>query len=242
MTDQSVVLGNLDMYIKHHLEQEGKTGSYTLSPYKNVDGVWGQTIELWNVVGLAQPSVADLAVYTEADVFAVKKAMGVVIGSSADSDKDYKHYRDILKIKYPASGWDGYTNEEKLIVAKAFITKDLTQLGSVLTDAEITYWGDYYNEKMRESRESRWKKAVALLYRHMGSTKAKSVLKTLTSDGLIQAYLDGVESKANDGEVGICDYFGNTETYLVTGFSTEGAPQTSLTNAEVRDAILGILC
>ena len=246
MSSQELVIGNLNQYIKHHLRQEGKTGTYTLSSKGPVQGVWGQTIETWNVPNLSQPSFSDLAVYSENDVFAINTIKNKLIQQIdftqvQDVKVDYKALRDKLKIMYPESDWDSYSLEEQQLLAKSLIIKDLRKLSTVLDESEIQQWSIRYNENMRSTRRKRYDRVVYLLYHHMGSVKAKNILVTIIRDSLHDLYQDGIESKTNDGYVGIRDYFLDLGPYKATGFSSQGAPQTNRTNKQIQQTILDIL-
>lgn len=234
MTRRDIVLGNLDQYFRYHIIQtlgsydESKDGTFTLSEPIPREGVWSNNVESWSVNGVTEPSIETLMTYIEDDVFKVTRAV-ISMKNENDFDpsfKDYKDIRDVLKSNYTESGWANYSDDIKLALSKCFLVSD-ANVDTILSSSEKERLSIRYHEKMRESRTRRWKVIVAYLYRAYGSTKGKTLLEYIHGKGLINGYLDGLDSLSN--------YFNNEGEYLLTGYDSLPllSPNDGYTKSEI---------
>lgn len=229
MSRKDIVIGNLETYIKHHLEtkleetyNEAKHGSFSVQQQTVYDGltpIYGYAISNWNVGSVSEPSYDDLMVYTQEDVF--KKRNLVEKFKNSSGFNDYITERQELKTKLPPANWDNYSLSEKIALAKSFLVDKNTRL-SVLTVEEEKLASDFYHLKSSEEREKRWKLMLATTYNNFIDGKNVVTLFKTYKD----SYIDGLD---------------DFSAYLNGAFLVSGKIPTAGTLSDFKNNILQIL-
>jgi len=254
--------------VKYNLEdkkaysyQPNLKGGTGIEPTAQADG-FGFWLELPEIPKeLLKVELSNYSITDETDLSNIKDwakyGPGLIGGFTGL--KDWKCLRSIIKELVLTktnndigTSWESLDTEEKLIACQ-YITNLVpsSNFASTVTDAnERAKIGFTFDSLSTDSRKLRLSAARAYLLKKIGSTNAKIFLDDCIREGnRIFAYIEGIESFAEDGRRGLKDMVAGSGDYddnaadAMKGLIYRGYPVTDGSNdtlTEVANTVIGI--
>ena len=152
-----------------------------------------------------------------------KELLGVTIGFK--DEKSVQREIDLLANAKCSNdvntNWSNLTASEQIAYCKWVTSKvSPTNFGATITDPLVRESMSYDYDKRNTMSRGTWRidgngfgrlEVLRIyLFSKIGASNALALMKDAVTDGLIKSYEDGIESFANDGIVGLKDFFLST--------------------------------